>query len=133
MDVIDVALHAVAQLDDTRRGNYIDVLLHAVDEITRSAVEALMGTNWEYKSEFAKTYFAQGKQAGREEGREEGREAGREEEARRLLLAILADRKLGPSDAARARVEACADCATLERWVVRAASAASEDDVFAAS
>lgn len=38
-----------------------------------------------------------------------------------------------PVDAeARARIEACQDLATIDRWIVRAATAASVEDVLAA-
>lgn len=80
-------------------------------------------TNYEYKSDFAKKYVAQ--------GREEGREEGRAEATRRLLLVILEDRKLGPSDRARSLVETTTSPALLEAWVRAAVTADVEDDVFA--
>ena len=64
-------------------------------------------------------------------GTQEGRLEGRLAESRKLLLAIFAERGLGPSEAGRARVEAEGDLETLERWVRRAVSAATEDAVFA--
>ena len=35
------------------------------------------------------------------------------------------------STEARAHIDACKDTATLERWILRATTAASMDDVFA--
>ena len=91
--------------------------------IARAALEADMTVGeYEYKSDFALEFIAK--------GREEGREAGRVEEAQRLLLAILAERGLGPSDAMKARVAGCGDAALLERWVVKASTAQTEDAVF---
>jgi hypothetical protein len=34
------------------------------------------------------------------------------------------------SDDVRARIEACKDVATLDRWIVRAATAASAEEIF---
>ena len=48
------------------------------------------------------------------------------------LLAILGARGLTPSAEARARIEACKDTSTLERWVLRAATAASVEEILAA-
>lgn len=70
---------------------------------------------------------------------EESRRA--EEESRRAdaalargraeaLLVLLSARGLAVSDDARARVLACADLATLDAWVRKAATASSLDDVW---
>ncbi len=58
---------------------------------------------------------------------------GAELEARgeaKMLLKILAARKLPVDDATRARILACADAATLERWAEAALTATSIDAVF---
>lgn len=47
------------------------------------------------------------------------------------LLAVLAARKLLVDDATRERIEGCTDRATLERWIARAATATTLDEVFA--
>lgn len=48
----------------------------------------------------------------------------------RALLTLLRVRGLPISDAARARIEGCDDAELLNRWVARAATAASVDEVF---
>jgi hypothetical protein len=49
----------------------------------------------------------------------------------RALLALLAARGIGVSDEARGRIEACRDALTLDRWIARAATAASVEEVLA--
>jgi hypothetical protein len=61
--------------------------------------------------------------------RDEGRLEGRAEEAARALLTVLRVRRLIVPDAARARIEAEKDPARLERWLERAAVAASIGEV----
>jgi hypothetical protein len=142
--VVRHAIVAAGQLDDQRTRTYYDLLYSSLGDVARVALEALMSLkNYEYKSDFAKKYVAEGRNEGRAEGRNEGRAEGRNEgraegrnegraeEARDILLALIATRKLGPSEAARARIHACADRGTLERWILRVAAADAEDDVFA--
>jgi Uma2 family endonuclease len=57
-----------------------------------------------------------------------------EAEARALreaILALLQARAMPLPEEARADLESCTDTATLRRWLLRAAKAASSDDVFA--
>ena len=78
-----------------------------------------MASGYEYQSDFAKKYVAQGRAEGEAKG-----------EAK-ALLHILAARKLTPSDAQRERILACKDLPTLERWIERAVTAATLDVIFA--
>ncbi len=72
----------------------------------------------------------EGRREGRDEGRREGRDEGRAEEAGRAVLAVLRARGIALSDAARERVLAQKDPSLLERWLERAAVAASLADVL---
>jgi hypothetical protein len=67
----------------------------------------------------------------RAEGREEGREEGRIEECRQMILRILEWRGVPVPDAARRRVDACADLGLLETWARRAVHATDAAEVFA--
>jgi hypothetical protein len=60
----------------------------------------------------------------------EGRLEGRLTEARAALRRVLAGRQLTPSKDDDARIDACTDLATLERWLDRAITAASVSDVL---
>jgi hypothetical protein len=64
---------------------------------------------------------AQGRKKGRAEGRTEGRAEGLQD----ALLAMLRARGLSPSQEDEARIRACVDTAKLDRWIVRAATAAT--------
>ena len=68
----------------------------------------------------------------RAEGRTEGRTEGRAEGTAKSVLMIMGARGLHVGDAARQRIEACSDVEMLEHWLVRAATAASAEDIFEA-
>ena len=61
----------------------------------------------------------------------EGHKSGLVEGKIAAILAVLAARGLPVSAEARARIEACKDEATLDRWIARAATTASAEAVFA--
>ena len=77
---------------------------------------------YEYQTDFAKKYVAQ--------GRVEGRAEGRAEEAARNLLAVLRVRGIAVSDAIRQRILDQKDAERLERWLEKAAVAASIAEVM---
>ena len=81
---------------------------------------------YEYQSDFAKKYFAQGLTKGRTEGLTEGRA----EEAARALLTVLRARGIAVPDAVRERILAQKDPERLERWLEKAAVAASVQAVM---
>jgi hypothetical protein len=60
----------------------------------------------------------------------EGRLEGRLTEARAALRRVLAGRQLTPSKDDDARIDACIDLATLERWLDRAITATNVSDVL---
>jgi len=55
---------------------------------------------------------------------------GRLTATRASLRLVLANRQLTPSQDDEARIEACTDLATLERWLGRASNATSVSDVL---
>jgi len=63
------------------------------------------------------------------EGHKSGESAGKSA----ALLAFLAARGLKVTPEARARIEACKDVATLDRWITHAATATSAEDVLSLS
>lgn len=48
------------------------------------------------------------------------------------ILAVLAAHGIAVSDQTRIHIEACRDAATLDRWIARAVTAASAEEVIAA-
>jgi hypothetical protein len=67
---------------------------------------------------------------GEDRGYERGRLEGRLEEKRASLRSVLALRKLGLKTDDEARIDACADLPTLQRWLDQAVLAASADEAL---
>jgi hypothetical protein len=104
---------AIRQLDDERARFYGDLVLNSLNEAARRALEAMM-KGYEYQSDFAKKYVAQG----------------RAEARARDVLTALRVRGIAVPDAARERILAEKDPAQLERWVERSIVAASVAEVI---
>jgi len=115
---VDVALAALAAahtLDDRRATLYVDLVFASIDEAARTILEGLMTSkNYEYQSDFAKRYFAQGEASG---------------EAR-ALIGVLAARRVEVSEDARQRILSCTDLAVLDTWLARALTAKTVADVI---
>ncbi|HEY3819803.1 MAG TPA: hypothetical protein VGL81_21705 [Polyangiaceae bacterium] len=112
--VAEAALAASRGLEDERAKLYVDLVFASVDEAARAILEALMASgNYEYQSDFARRYVAQGKAEG----------------LARAVLTVLAARGLDVPEDLRARITACTDLAQLDAWLSRAATAASAVDV----
>jgi hypothetical protein len=118
-------LPALHGLDDDRARFYHDLVYNSLNEAARRALETMM-KGYEYQSDFAKKYVAQG----RDEGLAEGRDEGRTEEAARALLTVLRVRNITVPEAARERILAQKDPERLERWHERAIVAASIAEVL---
>jgi hypothetical protein len=120
--IASAAIVASAALDDERSKLYFDLILIS---LARNAPEALEDTmknslGFEYQSDFARRYVAQGLAEGRMEGRTEGRTEGRVE----LILKMLAGR-FGPlPDLIQTRVRG-ADDAQLDAVAERMLTAQS--------
>jgi hypothetical protein len=109
-------LPAVRGLDEDRARFYYDLVYNSLNEAARRALEAMM-KGYEYQSDFAKKYVAQ--------GRDEGRAEGRTEEAARVLLSVLRVRGIAVPDSVREHILAQKDPERLERWIEKAAVATS--------
>jgi len=73
---------------------------------------------YEYQSDFARKYIA--------EGRAEGEAAGRAES----LFAVCAARGFTLTEAQRTRVRECTDSAALDRWIRRAVGVEDPAAIF---
>jgi hypothetical protein len=111
--IADALMPAIAELDEERAKFLLDVVLNSVNHSTRRALEAMM-KGYEYQSDFAKTYVAQG----------------RAEAAARAVLTVLRVRGITVPDTARERIVAQKDPDRLERWLEKAAVASSVSDVI---
>jgi hypothetical protein len=133
--IAQTVLAAVGGLDTERVRLYVDLAMSSLSEAARSALEELMqrGT-YEYQSEFARKYVAQGREEGREEGlqrgREEGREEGLHEGERAALFEVLDARGLRVEEGTRQRILACVELAQLKLWLRKAVSVRSAQELF---
>ena len=133
-----IAIAAVAglgRLDAERATFYYDLVLSSLGEAARVALEDLMQSRrYEYRSDFARKYFSQGREEGLDEGLEKGREEGREEgRATGKALAvvdILQMRRIAISPEQRARILACTDEAKLTEWIACALHIDSADTLL---
>src|SRR3954467_2600236 len=106
-------LPAIRELDEDRVRFYHDLVYNSLNEAARRSLEAMM-KGYEYQSDFAKKYVAQG----------------RAEEAAHNLLTVLQVRGLAVPDAARERILSQKDAERLERWLEKAVVAASVSEVI---
>jgi hypothetical protein len=80
------ALIANADMDDERFRLYFDVVMKALTESNPGLPETIMNSlGYEYQSDFARRYVAQGRTEGKTEGKAEGKAEGRME----MLLKLL--------------------------------------------
>jgi hypothetical protein len=138
--IASAVLPVIRGLDGDRARFYYDLVYNSLNDAARRALEALM-KGYEYQSDFAKKYVAQGRAEGRTEGLTEGlaeglikgltkgltegRAEGRAEEAARAVLTVLRVRGLAVPDSVRERILAQKDPERLERWLEKAAVAES--------
>jgi hypothetical protein len=129
--IAQTVMAALRDLDTERVRLYVDLAMSSLGEAARNALEALMqrGT-YEYQSEFARKYVAQGREEGLQQGREEGRQAGRYEGEQAALLEVLDARGLQVDAETRQRIMACEDLSQLKRWLRKAVSVESVSALF---
>ncbi len=96
-----------------------------------TAEEELRARTIEYGSDFAKSYFAQGKAEGKAEGEAEGEIKGKAEGKAEAVLAVLKARGIEITPSRQAFIKRCTSLTDLEKWLQRAATANSADEVFA--
>jgi hypothetical protein len=120
-------LAAVEGLDEERLRLYVDLALSSLTQVARNALEALMQSgNYEYQSEFARKYVAQGRQEGLQEGLQKGLQKG--EVA--ALFEVLDARGLKVDAKARKRIVACTEPAQLKGWLRKAVTVQSVQELF---
>ncbi len=99
-------------LDTERARLYFDLIHHSLSEAARRALREMLPANYEYRSDFARKYYGQGKSEGRIEGSRE-------------TLTKLLSLRFGPLDeTARSRI-AAASSAELDEIAERLLTAPS--------
>jgi hypothetical protein len=130
-DVARAAITAASRLDDRTANLYTDIILLSLRASARAIIEELMANGtYEYQSDFAKRYVAQGRAEGKAEGEAHGRAEGEARGLARALLAMLKARRIAVPAALGKRILACTDVATLDAWIVQAATATAIADVI---
>jgi hypothetical protein len=117
----DIGLALAAALDaspDDTGLYYWDTLLAVLGDAIRSTLEMQM-KNWKPRSEWGKRLLAEVKNEGRAEGRAE------------TILDVLDARGLALDPPLRQRITTCTDLDVLARWLRRASTVASAEEVFA--
>jgi hypothetical protein len=96
----------------------------------RRYLEELMSTTYEYQSDFARKYYAEGEAVGEAKGEAKGEAVGEAKGEARALLAVLRVRGVEvPADAVD-RITNCADVDQLMVWILKAPTAESIEDVL---
>lgn len=85
--------------------------------------------NYEYTSDFARKYVAEGKAQGKAEGEAMGKAEGRLEGEALAIVRVLEARGIALDEAVRQRILACGDQARLDQWIRRAAVATTAAEV----
>ncbi|WP_437333987.1 hypothetical protein [Sorangium sp. So ce394] len=116
-EAIGVAfLAAAAGLDEERRALYGDLVLSSLNIAARRTLEAMMKSNYEFQSEFARSYVAKGEIKAKAHD----------------VLTFLEARGLEVPAEVRERVLASTDLAELDRWIRRAAVVSDARELLAA-
>jgi len=91
-------------LDPDRSSLYFDLIMTSLSEIARRELQAMNPAKYEYQSDFAKHYVAQGKAEGRAEGRLEGEVHGQRAGKAALVVRLLTLRFGTLSEDVQARI-----------------------------
>ncbi|MEU6830082.1 hypothetical protein ABZ894_15670 [Nocardia beijingensis] len=118
--VFEALLAGLQSTDDERAKMYYDLVVAALSKTARHRLEELMTSTfkYEYQSDFARKYVAQ------------GRDEGRTEEAVRAFFLVLEARGIDIPARTRAEIAGCTDLDQLESWTRKAATAESANDLF---
>jgi hypothetical protein len=125
VQIANAALATCVGLDREREVLYSDLVFISLSEAAKSIMEKLMASgHYEPQSEFARNLLKLRREAetGRAEGRAEGEAA--------AVLAVLETRGLALTEEQRARIRGCTEADVLDRWVRKAVTVASADELF---
>jgi len=130
--ILETALRVAQSLDEARAAHYVDLVYSAHPIAARAAMEVVMTIHGrEFKSDFMRKLNAEGRAEGHAQGVAQGIAEGRAQGARDAIKALLSARGIDLSEAGLERIAQCSEAGALERWVVRAAIATTEQELFA--
>ncbi|GII80558.1 hypothetical protein Sru01_55400 [Sphaerisporangium rufum] len=129
--VLAAMLQGLEHVELDQAKGYIDQVLAMLPAAAGQILEAMMSTGTrEYKSDFARHYYGQGKAEGLAEGEAKGEARGEAKGEAKMLLLVLAGRGIAVPAGARARILDCTDLAQIEEWGGRAGTIDTIDDLF---
>jgi hypothetical protein len=118
-EVLTSMLESVEKTRPEQAQSYIDEVLAVLPEAARRVLEAILETRArEYKSDFARKYYGQGRAEGKAEGEAHA------------LLAVLAARGIEVPEWARERISETTDLTLLGSWIERVVSVESVEELF---
>jgi hypothetical protein len=113
--IATAALEACRDLDEERGVLYLDLIELSLSDIARTAFEDLMASgNYEFQTEFAKKHRAAGRALGEATA----------------VVTFLRTRGVAVSGEQEKRILACVDLDVLDRWIRKAVTVASADELF---
>jgi hypothetical protein len=124
LEIVEVAIGAIAPLPEDLARLYLDVVIAALPAPLRQILEARM-QRYEYKSDFARKYYGQGLQEGVQEGMQEGMLNGRQEGLQAAAIALARAKIKALSDADVAAIQAVTDPDVLTELVTALGTARS--------
>jgi hypothetical protein len=128
--VLEAMLAGLDSLDPDQAKLYLNYVFAVLPNVARKHLEELVTVTTRDYETIAGQYLSHWVDKGREAGRAEGREAGRAEGEARAVLTVLEARGLEISPEIRDRISDCTDLEVLERWVRRAVTVASAEELF---
>ncbi|WP_437721866.1 hypothetical protein [Sorangium sp. So ce861] len=134
LTVLQAALGALGRLDQEHAMVYFQLIWNGLREPMRQALEALvMERQIEGEATFppfVQKLIDRGKLEGMREGKLEGMREGKLEGKRDTLLRLLARAGVVLTENDSARIQACTDIATLDRWIDNALGAKTAAEVL---
>lgn len=127
LKILIASLAALGRFDPDTASVYLQIIYETLREPMRKALEIAIMEHVSNKEvtlpPFALKLISIGEERGETRGKREGKQDALLLLARRLGVSLSAEQ--------RARIEACEDMATLDRWLDRVVDAKSADDLFA--
>jgi hypothetical protein len=111
-------VEALEKLDAERAVIYFDLIRAALSDAARKAIDAMISQKYEFQSDFALRYIAEGKAEGEAKGRASS------------VIGVLEARGIVLTPEARARILACTDLDVLDDWVRRAVTVKRAEELL---
>jgi flagellar biosynthesis/type III secretory pathway protein FliH len=129
VSIARAAVGAVLQLPEEQRLLYSALIEKALSEAARKALD-MEPQIVKFFSDAQRRSYDLGKAEGEAEGKAEGEAKGKAEGKAEALLMFLRRRGLAVNEAQRQQIVTCIDLAALDRWLERAFSITSVDELL---